>query len=987
MFEPVTIPRVYSVPLGVDYPQAVVDGLRARLANTSPDKIARTELIVNTARMRRRLRTLFAQGPATLMPRMTLLSELGNDPQFHHIPPATSALARRMELVPLVHRLLESDPRLAVRRSLFDLSDGLASLMSEMQGEGVPLEAITNLDVNDDSGHWVRAKNFISIIGQFLEASSNAPDPDGRMRRVVDHMIAQWTQSPPDHPILMVGSTGSRGTAANLMDAIARLPQGAVILPGVDPHMPDDVWTELRSTKSGALAAEDHPQYRFAHLLNRLDINPSDLIDWHTTANHTSDRMKVLSLALRPAPVTDSWLRDGPTLPDLREAMRDVTLLEANSQRNEALAIAARLRQAAETGQTAALITPDRMLTRQVTAALDRWNLKPDDSAGLPLQLTAPGRFLRHVGDLLARQLTAEALLTLLKHPLTHSGSQRGQHLLFTRQLEMRLRCKGPAFPTGADLIAWGTAKESDAKNDQNSGIENWTRWIAETICEKHLTTHQPPIDCCNTHMDLAQAIAAGSVTADTGELWLKQAGREALRTMLTLRDVLDDLPDLSAREYVDLFSGVLAQGEVRDRDAGHPNVLIWGTLEARVQGADLLILAGLNENSWPEATAPDPWLNRRMRQNAGLLLPERRIGLSAHDFQQGFSAQEVWLTRSTRSDDAETVSSRWLNRLTNLMGGLPEKNGPAAMDDMKARGKKWLAIADALEAPIPQDLAPRPSPRPPTSVRPRQLSVTEIKTLIRDPYAIYAKHVLRLKPLESLAKEADPLLRGIVIHEVFERFIKENPTDLDATRLLRIAREVFEREVDWPSARLLWEARIARIADDFLAAEAERQSQAKPTHFELKGTASIPSLGFTITGRADRIDMDERGGAHLYDYKTGKPPTAKEQKSFDPQLLIMAAMALRDGFETLSPHHVEKAQYLGIGTKSTIVDAPLDEKTPTKIWEDLTTLITKYLDPEQGFTARRAMQKKDDVGRYDHLSRLGEWDTTQAGEHGEEFE
>ena len=97
----------------------------------------------------------------------------------------------------------------------------------------------------------------------------------------------------------------------------------------------------------------------------------------------------------------------------------------------------------------------------------------------------------------------------------------------------------------------------------------------------------------------------------------------------------------------------------MRNPHLGHPNVLVWGTLEARVQGADLLILAGLNEGSWPEAPAPDPWLNRQMRADAGLLLPERRIGLSAHDFQQAIAAKEVWLTRSQRSDDAQTVPSR----------------------------------------------------------------------------------------------------------------------------------------------------------------------------------------------------------------------------------------------------------------------------------------------------------------------------------------
>jgi len=366
--------------------------------------------------------------------------------------------------------------------------------------------------------------------------------------------------------------------------------------------------------------------------------------------------------------VTDSWLRDGPALGDLPSAMDRVTLLHAKSPRHEALAIAMRLRQAIQDGKTAALITPDRLLTRQVTAALDRWDVKPDDSAGTPLQLSPPGRFLRHVADLFRRDVTAHHLLTLLKHPLTHSGAGRNEHLILTRELELSLRAKGPAFPDPESLAIWADKSKRDT-------AKPWVQWIAATMCAQKHEGLQDAGDLCALHLKRAEEISNGPDN-ETGGLWDKAAGRAARRTMLHFEACLTGLPPLSAQDYTDLFGGVLSQGDVRERDDGHPDVLIWGTLEARVQGADLLILAGLNEGSWPEIAAPDPWLNRRMRADAGLLLPERRIGLSAHDFQQAASAPDVWLTRSARSDDAETVPSRWLNRLTNLLGGLPDQGG-----------------------------------------------------------------------------------------------------------------------------------------------------------------------------------------------------------------------------------------------------------------------------------------------------------------------
>lgn len=976
MFEPQSTPRILTLGLGVDFPKALVAGLKERQKNLAPEDMARVQLIVNTSRMRRRVTSLFSDGDAQLLPQITLLSDMGKHPKFHAIPQAVSPLSRRIELIALIDALLRQNPSLAARSSLFDLADSLAALMDEMQGEGVSLADIEALKVEDVSGHWSRAKDFISIVGGFLDQSHEAPDTQARARAVVKAQIAEWHLNPPKHPVILAGSTGSRGTTLLLMQAVARLPQGAVILPGFDTDMPVRVWDELRKDQGARMVPEDHPQYRFAKLLSDLELSADTLDPWHTMPAVAASRNKVVSLALRPVPVTDSWLSEGPDLGDLPSAMQGVTLLEPQTAREEALAIAMRLRLAAEQGKTAALITPDRMLTRQVTAALDRWEIKPDDSAGMPLQLSPPGRFLRHVLALFTQPLDAEALLTLLKHPLTHSGEGRGAHLLLTRELELSIRKYGPAFPDAQSLAKW-------ADRNKLEGAADWAEWVANTFCDRQREGMQNAANLGEDHITLAERISQGAAGVGSGELWQEGAGREARAHWAMLQDALDALPELSARDYADLFSAVLAGGEVRNPDAGHPNVLIWGTLEARVQGADLLILAGLNEGSWPEAPSPDPWLNRRMRADAGLLLPERRIGLSAHDFQQAIAAPEVWLSRAQRSDDAQTVPSRWLNRLTNLMGGLPEQDGPEAIKQMQARGDAWLARVRQLEDPIETPPAPRPSPRPALDARPKQLSVTEIKTLVRDPYAIYAKHVLGLAPLDSLVKTADARLRGIAVHQVFEDFVKGWDHANSADDLVALAKRIFEDDVDWPSARLMWAARIARLANDFVAQERERQQNAVSTALEVKGKSTLPDLGFTLTVKADRIDLDARSGAHLYDYKTGAIPTKSQQLAFDMQLLLEAAIAERGDFEGLHPRHVDGATYLGVGTGVKAVPAPLDEKPTAQVWSELYKLISDYQDPNKGYTARRAMEKSKSFGRYDQLSRFGEWDETSAPDDG----
>jgi double-strand break repair protein AddB len=778
-------------------------------------------------------------------------------------------------------------------------------------------------------------------------------------------LIAEWEQTPPTHPIILAGSTGSRGTTLLLMEAIARLPQGAVVLPGFDFDQPEPVWESL----TDGLVAEDHPQYRFHKLMRDLDLRPSDICRWVDTTPQSPARNRLISLALRPAPVTDAWMSEGPYLKDLDQATEALTLVEAANPRSEALAIALRLRQAAEDGQTAALITPDRMLTRQVSAALDRWDILPDDSAGLPLQLSPPGRFLRHVADLFCRPLQADMLLTLLKHPLTHSGAGRGLHLLHTRDLELHMRRNGPPFPDCESLSAFGSTRDLQP---------GWSDWLAQSFAGRDRTGTLPLSDWVWDLRETAEGIAAGSQVDGTGELWDKKAGNAA-------RDVLEELQaqsphggDMTARDFADLLGALLSQGEVRDRDAPYGSIMIWGTLEARVQGADLVILGGLNEGSWPEAARPDPWLNRKLRHEAGLLLPERRIGLSAHDFQQAVAAPEVWLTRAVRSEEADTVPSRWLNRMTNLLGGLPDQGGQAALSAMRMRGQVWLDWASVLDAPVPTPLSPRPSPRPPVAARPRRLTVTEIPKLIRDPYAIYAKHVLRLKPVDPLLQEPDALLRGTIIHKVLEDFIKsaqEQPENLSARHFIDHAQRVLETEVPWPVARTLWLTRLKKVAEDFVTGERQRQSRARPSGFEKSGQVRLDPLDFEIAAKADRIDVDERGLLHLYDYKTGDPPSEKQQKSFEKQLLIETAMAEQGAFSDYGAARVERALYIGLKPPVKEVAAPILDEPPAKVWAELRSLVEAYFDAEQGFSSRRMVHRDDFAGDYDHLARYGEWD------------
>ena len=974
MFEPSAKPRFFQCPPGADFPRSLVDGLLSRLAGAPPEKLAQVEIFVNTQRMRRRILDLFDTGPAVLLPRIRLVTEIADADILAPIPPAVSPLRRRLEISQLVARLLDQAPDLAPRSSLFDLADSLALLLAEMHDEGVTPKDIAALDVADRSGHWQRSQMFLEIVSRFFDPANDEPlDENARRRAVVEHLVSRWQVCPPAHPVIVAGSTGSRGPTALLMQAVARLAQGAVILPGFDTNLPDTIWERLDNPLTG----EDHPQFRFRQLLKNAGLSAVDVQPWSQTKEPMNEaRNFLVSLALRPAPVTNQWRTEGQKFRHLDQATRDMSLIEAPTQREEAVAIALALRKAVEDGKTAALVTPDRVLTRRVRAALDRWRIEPDVSVGEPLDQTAPGRLLRHVADLFGKRLTAAALLTMLKHPLVMAPDMaRVDHLDLVRDLELSIRRDGPAYPTAHSLGVW--AKKSDPVEPRLA----WANWVGETFCQLAQFGTRPLCDHLEAHVALACAMAGGSDAAGGGPLWEGVAGEAALACIRELRAQAPHGGALSPAEYAPFFHAILRRQEVRDPVRPHPGVMIWGTLEARVQGAELVILGGLNDGVWPEMAPPDPWLSREMRHNAGLLVPERRIGLSAHDFQQAIAAREVILSRALRSEDAPTVPSRWVNRLTNFLAGVSPE-GETLLADMRRRGQAWLDLAAALETPAPVAPARRPAPIPPVSARPRKLPVTAINRLIRDPYAVYARYVLRLKPLDALMKEPDAPLRGTVMHTVLEKFILSadftSHQEALKDQLLSIADEVLGEQAPWPAARILWRARLENVADTFLKGEQDRHKKGQPVALETEGEYRFSDLDFTLTAKADRIDRTPAGACVIYDYKTGRVPTKAEMRHFDKQLYLEAMLAELGGFKEIGKTRVEAVAHIGLGATPKFELYPISQGEIGSIQHGFLELMVKFCRAKIGFMSRRAVATVRFSGDYDHLARFGEWDETQ---------
>ncbi len=973
MFEVSSQSRVFMVPIGADFSQAFVEGLFKRAQAMQPHEFARTTIYLNTRRAARRVEDLFKRREAALLPRLKVLSDLTHDalaPIRLALP--ASPLQRRLKLADLVAALIEQQPDLAPKSSVFALADSLAALLDETHGEGVPLDRLQDVELGNASEHWDRSLKFLNILTHYWSAEALI-DPEARQRAVIQAYADHWIENPPNDPIIIAGSTGSRGATALFMQAVSKLPQGAVVLPGYDAETPASVWDVL-SRKN---ANDDHPQSMLARISDKLDVNPDGLPAWHEEPVFSQARNKLLSLALRPAPVTDQWLEEGPDLiPAIQSATDDISLISASSPKDEANAIAVCLREAAERNETAVLITPDRNLTRRVSAQLSRWKITPDDSAGEPLHLSAIGIFMRLTASLLGKAIAPSELIAVLKHPLTHQTEDRNNHLRFTRNLELGdldrdtpIIRGGPPFVQFDMIREWAEVKHTEA--------QPWVVWLCEAFEAVSDTTPRTMANWIAMHEALLYSLSKG-VVAEQHSLWRDTDGQQAQRLFENLMREADGGSLWAAPDYAALLYSVLQSGEVRDAVRPHPNIAIWGTLEARVQGADLVILGGLNEGIWPQKPSPDPWLNRSMRKQLGLLLPERNIGLSAHDFQQAFGQRKIVLSRAIRDGEAPTVSSRWLTRLNNLLTGLGP-TGETAIQDMTARGNHWLNLARSLDRPTGVlEKATRPAPVPP--VHPKKLSVTRIKTLVRNPYEIYAQSVLNLRPLKPYGIEPDALSRGIVLHSIMESFntsTQLNGGEYSVESFLQISEGILERDVPWASARRLWFGRLKKIAPWLVEAERERAEAGSVIAQEIKGKRSIPELDFTLTVKADRLDRDAFGDLVIYDYKSGDPPGSKEIHRFDKQLQLEAAIAAAGGFKDIPPMAVSKLEYISLKNREALRPVPVTEGLADETWAEFIQLLKCHFENGVGYGARLKMQKDKYGSDYDHLSRFGEWEET----------
>ena len=980
---------IFSIPPGVPFVDALAAGV---LKETGGDAgvLAGYRIFLPTRRAVRSLRDAFLRqsgGSALLLPRLLPLGDLDEDALAiagweeipdagaAAIPPAIPGIRRLLILTRLVQRFeggeITPDQAACLAREL-------ARLIDQIQTERLSYDGLADLVPEEFAAHWQETLTFLQIVtDQWPEilAGENAIDPAERRNRLLKAQADWWRQNPTDQPVIAAGSTGSVPATADLLAVIADLPNGRVVLPGLDASLDEEAVRVLDDA---------HPQSGMVRLLGRLDVGISDVSVWPWDADGAGRkagerhraRARLVSRALLPAPLTDRWHAE-EEMP--AEALGGMSRAEFGDPEEEARAIALMMRGAIEVeGRTAALVTPDRQLARRVAGELRRWNIEIDDSAGLPLGRTAVGAFLSLVAQAVAEGFAPVPLLALLKHPLAANGADPAAFRRQARFLERHcLRGARPA--PGLEPLAEGLG----GKHPETA------EWIGEFhasvagLAALHRLPAVPPSRLLEAHVSAAEALAATDELTGAERLWAGEEGDAAAGFISELSAAIGTLEAIAPGDYPSLFATLMEGAVVRSQWGTHPRLFIWGLLEARLQHADLMILGGLNEGTWPPEADADPWMSRPMRAAFGLPSPERRVGLTAHDFVQACGAPEVVLTRAARIDGTPAVPSRWLLRLDTMLARHGGSENRLVVHDWN----HWQSMLDRPAAPDP---IVRPAPRPPVSARPRRLSVTQVETWMRDPYAVYARHVLGLSALDPIEMPPSAAEYGTIIHEALSAFVKKYPGDLPPdpkAALLAIGRDEFADRLRMPGVWTFWWPRFERIADWFVAGEERRRKAIAGSHSEVGGRIELegPAGPFLLTAKADRIDILDDGSLCIVDYKTGGLPSGKEVAAgFAPQLPLEAVIAESGGFEGIDAGPVSALDYWRLRGTAPAGEIRTAAKDTGRLAEEarkgLSGLISVFDREETVYEARPRPENAPKYSDYEHLARVKEWASAADG-------
>lgn len=950
--------KIYNISISNGFAEVLANRLLAEYAE-NPLELADVLLLLPNRRAAKAIADAFVQAQGmkpTLLPKMLPLGDVEEDElllagdavdkALLELPPAIEKNERLL----LFTKIIMAKPqdfgleKMPLNQACF-LAQELASLMDLVNNEQLSFANLAHLVPEEYAAHWQETLKFLEIITHYwpdILAERNLIDLSHRRNLLLLAQSRQWKEKPPAKRIIAAGTTATFPAMKELLQTVLSLPQGEVILAGLDKQLGDEAWEVVDET---------HPQFELKHLLDYLKIDRSEVIELAEPQNLS--REFLVSEVMRPAKTTDQW-RDIRTKKIGIEALSGLSLIDCADIREEALAISLIMRETLEEpGKTAALVTADRNLARRVASELERWNLKVDDSAGKPLALTPVGVFLRLVAQVVSHDFEKVDFLSLLKHPLMVNGSDYALIRKQTRALEQKV---------------WRGGKE-------DADLDTFVMGIKESLRDFYEVMAAPKADfksLIKTHIAAVEKLSATQTKTGEQILWRGEAGETAAKFVADLYDKADVLGEIETAEYQGLLEALMASVTVRPKFGTHPRLKILGPIEARLNRFDVTIIGGANEGVWPQASTSDPWMSRPMKKDFGFPLPEKAIGIMAQDFSSLLGGEEIYITRSERVQGTPMVKSRWWLRLETVLKALN-------VESSKVEDLLYRLIAKHLDEPKVFKKINPPAPKPPLSARPRELAASAIELWMRDPYSIFAKYILKLKPLDELNPDLSQADYGNIIHGILEEFNNQYPNDFPENaeaELLTMGERYFTQNAVAMETKAFWWPNFVKTVHWLVNMEKSYRPEIKKLHNELRGKFVINAAGgdFVVTAKADRVDETKDGRVNIIDYKTGKARSAKEvAKGYAPQLPIEGLIARMGGFTELSAQEVARLIYWQLAKKATVIEENMEELLDNNLLR-IAELVHLFDFETTPYLCQPNPKKIPEYSNYEHLARVREW-------------
>lgn len=985
-------PSVYSIAAHRGFADALVAGLVPRYADPELG-LARLTLLLPSSRARRVVAEAFIRhageggNVGLLMPRMAMVGDLNLDETLGplldplgsaDIPPAVDPRRRLFALAELIAAEMgEQAPKGA---TLLRLARETGATMDRLLVEDIGPEQLVDEQVvgiyPDLSGHWQNSlRLFAKVQAKWLVwlGEHGALDAAARRSRLFDHAATAWKANPPATPIVAAGVTSAAPALAKLLRVVADLPQGAVILPDFDLTMSADVWDELgragnRPAPADTPFAKDdavtHPQYHLKLLLNRMGVAREEVQPWHRKGMSASEpeRSHAIGALFLPPEASKAWVDLSPE----KRRLAGVRVMQAANPEEEAQAVALLVREALEQPEKrVAVVTPDRALARRVVHHLVRWNIVADDSAGRPLSHTAAGRAFLLAAEVMAEKAKAVALMALLGHPLANGGIERGAWLRQLRLVERELR--GPRVEPGLEPVREIVTRLAK----HHAKLPEWWAIVEAAIAPLLVRDNEQPALLA----ELIDTLATSAEALCGEAIWAREDGRALAQFVEDFRLHAREVGfAVAPRDVASVLADAMEGNAVRPPYGGHARVQVLGLLEARMNRADLVICAGLNEGVWPARGGVDALLAPPILRALGVPGSDFRIGLSAHDLAGALGAPEVVLSRAARDDGGPAIPSRFLLRVQALLGDLLPKHTETRVIEL-AR-----AMVRAPEAPR----YPRPQPMPNAEQRLVDISATALDRLRGDPYQFFAGKIMQLAELDALDADPSPAWQGEIAHEILEKWHRASPRQ----PITEVMEKVFEARNVHPLMRGLWQPRLGR-ALEWIEHEIAGYEGRETVAVEAWGEMHVD--GVRIHGKIDRLDRLPDGSLAIVDYKTGSPPSSSMvEEGYALQLGLLGMMAEANGFKgitgdaaafeywSLARAKSDSNPYgfgyietpLKIGNKRS--GLPPEEFLP-KTEEYLRAAIARWIIGNDPFTARLNPDYPA-YDTYDQLMRLEEW-------------